>query len=178
MVSNWFDIAVSLGINRTPFQCLALYQRSLNTSILKGAWTKDEDAQLCAAVEVFGESNWLSVASTLEGQAGTQCFNRFFDYDIIYLMDSDQACKFYKWLDKNTCPRGRATSPLVHERFARYKAEAIAVRNERDEAHAREAEAWELLRLAKHKAEKTNLKLWIAEDKVYKEVLCIAMNVS
>ncbi|KAK7845750.1 hypothetical protein CFP56_008936 [Quercus suber] len=47
-------------------------------------------------------------------------------------------------------------------------AEAIAVRNERDEAHAREAEAWELLRLAKHKAEKTNLKLWIAEDKVYK----------
>nr|POE95069.1 gdsl esterase/lipase [Quercus suber] len=79
--------------------------------------------------------------------------------------DSDQACKFFKWLDKNTCPRGRATAPLVHERFVRYKAEAVAVRNERDEAHAREAKAWELLRKAKRKGEKTNLKLRIAEDK-------------
>ncbi|KAK7850742.1 hypothetical protein CFP56_043852 [Quercus suber] len=82
--------------------------------------------------------------------------------------DSDQACKFFKWLDKNTCPRGRATAPLVHERFARYKADAVAARNERDEAYAREAEAWELLRKAKRKGEKSNLKLRIAEDKVYK----------
>lgn len=79
-IINWFDIAVSLGTNRTPFQCLARYQRSLNASILKGAWTKDEDAQLCAAVEVFGESDWQSVASTLEGRAGTQCSNRFVCY--------------------------------------------------------------------------------------------------
>nr|XP_023919208.1 uncharacterized protein LOC112030773 isoform X2 [Quercus suber] len=76
-IINWFDIAVSLGTDRTPFQCLARYQRSLNASILKGAWTKDEDAQLCAAVEVFGESDWQSVASTLEGRAGTQCSNRW-----------------------------------------------------------------------------------------------------
>ena len=79
-IINWFDIAVSLGTNRTPFQCLARYQRSLNASILKGAWTKDEDAQLCAAVEVFGESDWQSVASTLEGRAGTQCSNRLVCY--------------------------------------------------------------------------------------------------
>ncbi|KAK7844725.1 myb-like protein l [Quercus suber] len=78
-IINWFDIAVSLGTDRTPFQCLARYQRSLNASILKGAWTKDEDAQLCAAVEVFGESDWQSVASTLEGRAGTQCSNRYFE---------------------------------------------------------------------------------------------------
>ncbi|XP_050285279.1 uncharacterized protein LOC126724892 isoform X2 [Quercus robur] len=64
------------------------------------------------------------------------------------------ACKFFKWLDKNTCPRGRATAPLVHERFTRYKAEAVVARNERDEAHAKEAEARELLRIAKRKAEK------------------------
>ncbi|KAL0004994.1 hypothetical protein SO802_012555 [Lithocarpus litseifolius] len=71
--------------------------------------------------------------------------------------DSDQACKFFKWLDKNTCPRGRATTPLVHERFTRYKAEAVAARNKRDEAHAREAKARELLRIAKRKAEKLSL---------------------
>ncbi|KAK9986955.1 hypothetical protein SO802_031906 [Lithocarpus litseifolius] len=50
--------------------------------------------------------------------------------------DSNQACKFFKWLDKNTCPRDCATAPIVHERFMRYKAEAVAARNERDEAHA------------------------------------------
>ncbi|XP_030968815.1 uncharacterized protein LOC115989286 [Quercus lobata] len=87
--------------------------------------------------------------------------------------DSDQAYKFFKWLDKNTCPRGRATAPLVHERFTRYKAEAVAARNERDEAHAKEAEARELLRIAKRKAEKTKLALQTAEDKVYKYRLAL-----
>ena len=76
-------------------------------------------------------------------------------------------------MDKNTCPCGRATAPLVHNRFTRYKAEAVAARNERDETHAREAEAWELLRIAKRKAEKTKLTLQIAEDKVYKYRLAL-----
>ena len=57
------------------------------------------------------------------------------------MQDSDQACKFFKWLDKNTCLCGHATAPLVHETFARYKAEAAVARNERDEAHAKEAKA-------------------------------------
>ena len=78
-----------------------------------------------------------------------------------------------KWLDKNTCPCGRATAPLVHERFTRYKAEAVAARNERDEAHAREAEARELLRRAKRKAKKTKLALRTAEDKVYQYRLAL-----
>ena len=76
-------------------------------------------------------------------------------------------------MDKNTCPRGHAIAPLVHERFTRYKAEAVAARSERDEAHAREAEARELLRIAKCKAEKTKLALPIAEDKVYKYRLAL-----
>lgn len=76
-INNWFDIAVSLGSNRTPFQCLARYQRSLNASILKSEWTKDDDAQLRAAVEVFGENDWQSVASALEGRTGAQCSNRW-----------------------------------------------------------------------------------------------------
>lgn len=75
-ISNWFDISVSLGTNRIPFQCLARYQRSLNASILKREWIEDEDEQLCMAVEAFGESNWQSVASTLKGRTGPQCSNR------------------------------------------------------------------------------------------------------
>ncbi|PON35931.1 Octamer-binding transcription factor [Trema orientale] len=76
-ISNWIDIAASLRTNRTPFQCLVRYQRSLNVSILKREWTKNEDAKLRSAVEAFGESDWQSVASVLEGWTGTQCSNRW-----------------------------------------------------------------------------------------------------
>lgn len=75
-LSNWIDIAVSLGTNRTPFQCLARYQRSLNASILRREWTEEEDNQLRAAVEAFGERNWQAVASAMEGRTGAQCSNR------------------------------------------------------------------------------------------------------
>lgn len=75
-VNNWVDISVSLATNRTPFQCLTRYQRSLNASILKREWTVEEDNLLRAAVEAFGESNWQVVASAMEGRTGTQCSNR------------------------------------------------------------------------------------------------------
>ncbi|XP_027357663.1 uncharacterized protein LOC113866986 isoform X2 [Abrus precatorius] len=76
-IRNWFDIAVSLATNRTPFQCLARYQRSLNPSMLNSEWTEEEDAQLCSAVTFFGENDWQSVASVLERRTGTQCSNRW-----------------------------------------------------------------------------------------------------
>ncbi|PRQ20625.1 putative transcription factor MYB-HB-like family [Rosa chinensis] len=80
-VNDWIDIApaslVLKGINRTPFQCLARNQRSLNAFILKGEWSKEEDAKLNSAVEVFGEGDWLSVASALGGRTGTQSSNRW-----------------------------------------------------------------------------------------------------
>lgn len=75
-ISNWIDIAVSLGTNRTPFQCLAHYQRSLNPSILKREWTEDEDDKLRTAVETYGDRDWQLVAAALEGRTGTQCSNR------------------------------------------------------------------------------------------------------
>lgn len=79
-IRNWFNIAASLATNRTPFQCLARYQRSLNSSMIHSEWTEEEDAQLCSAVAYFGESNWQSVASVLERRTGTQCSNRLVYY--------------------------------------------------------------------------------------------------
>ncbi|XP_058722507.1 uncharacterized protein LOC131594405 isoform X2 [Vicia villosa] len=76
-IRNWFNIAASLATNRTPFQCLARYQRSLNSSMINSEWTEEEDTQLCSAVAYFGESNWQSVASVLERRTGTQCSNRW-----------------------------------------------------------------------------------------------------
>lgn len=79
-ITDWLDIAISLGTNRTPFQCLARYQRSLNACILKREWTEDEDDELRMAVEKFGEHNWQSVASLLKGRTGPQCSNRSVSY--------------------------------------------------------------------------------------------------
>ncbi|KAK4735880.1 hypothetical protein R3W88_010141 [Solanum pinnatisectum] len=76
-MSNWVDISTSLGVCRTPFQCLSHYQRSLNASIIRREWTDEEDIRLSAAVETFGESNWQFVASVIEGRTGTQCSNRW-----------------------------------------------------------------------------------------------------
>ncbi|CAN0902395.1 Myb-like protein L [Linum grandiflorum] len=74
---NWSEIASLLGTNRTPFQCLERFQRSLNACVLKKEWTKEEDAQLEAAVHKIGECDWQSVAATLRGRTGTQCSNRW-----------------------------------------------------------------------------------------------------
>ncbi|KAE8792309.1 Myb-like protein L [Hordeum vulgare] len=73
---NWINIAVALGTQRTPFQCLARYQRSLNPHILKRTWTKEEDLQLIAAVQAFG-CNWQLVSANLAGRIGNQCSNRW-----------------------------------------------------------------------------------------------------
>lgn len=76
-LSNWIEIADALGTNRTPFQCLLRFQRSLNASIIKNEWTPPEDEELRNAVAEYGDSNWQLVASTLEGRTGTQCSNRW-----------------------------------------------------------------------------------------------------
>lgn len=82
--TDWLDIAVSLGTNRTPFQCLARYQRSLNADVMRKEWTKEEDDQLRAAVDLYGEKDWQSVANALEGRTGTQCSNRSVPLTFMY----------------------------------------------------------------------------------------------
>ncbi|KAK9993712.1 hypothetical protein SO802_023415 [Lithocarpus litseifolius] len=64
----------------------------------------------------------------------TRNFGRRFSGCQHLSLDSDQACKFFRWLDKGPCPRGRATTPIVWERFKRLAAEAEAAKNERDNA--------------------------------------------
>ena len=91
------------------------------------------------------------------------------------MQDFDQAYKFFKWLDKNTCPCDCAIAPLVWERFTRLADEAATAKNERDVAHAMEVEARERERIVKHKAKKSKLTLRIAEDKVYKYRLALIM---
>ncbi|CAN6209283.1 unnamed protein product [Urochloa humidicola] len=73
---NWINIASTLGTQRTPFQCLVRYQRSLNPHIINKAWTKEEDLRLQAAVQTFGEK-WQLVSASLDSRTGSQCSNRW-----------------------------------------------------------------------------------------------------
>lgn len=74
---NWVQISNLLGTNRTPSQCLSRYQRSLNAHIMKKDWTEEEDEQLRAVVETFGENDWQIIAANMEGRTGAQCLNRW-----------------------------------------------------------------------------------------------------
>ncbi|MCL7046409.1 hypothetical protein MKW94_002471 [Papaver nudicaule] len=76
-IYNWINISITLGTSRTPFQCLARYQRSLNANILKRDWTKEDDVQLRTTVEAFGANDWQLIAFNMEGRTGTQCSNRW-----------------------------------------------------------------------------------------------------
>ncbi|CAK9868430.1 unnamed protein product [Sphagnum jensenii] len=75
---DWASIAQQLGTRRTVAQCFVRFQRSLNASILRSAWTLEEDLQLRAAVEKFGE-DWQAVAASMEGRIGSQCAHRWSD---------------------------------------------------------------------------------------------------
>ncbi|KAL3684867.1 hypothetical protein R1sor_002889 [Riccia sorocarpa] len=76
--TGWEKIAQELGTRRTPAECLTRYQRSLNASIMRSIWTPEEDAQLRAAVEELGESDWSAVAACLEGRNNSQCLMRWY----------------------------------------------------------------------------------------------------
>ena len=84
------------------------------------------------------------------------------------MQDSNQACTFFRWLDNNTCPCGRATPPIAWERFTRLVVEVEAAKNERDVVHAMETKARERERIAKRRADKHKLALEIAEEKLHK----------
>mmetsp|Transcript_15156 Transcript_15156/g.19200 ORF Transcript_15156/g.19200 Transcript_15156/m.19200 type:complete len:101 (+) Transcript_15156:784-1086(+) len=71
------NIAKALGTNRTAFQCFSRYQRSLNTAIVKGKWTPQEDERLKDAIQQYGDKNWQQVAHYLNGRTGQQCLHRW-----------------------------------------------------------------------------------------------------
>eukprot|EP01116_Phalansterium_solitarium_P022105 TRINITY_DN7178_c0_g1_i1.p1 TRINITY_DN7178_c0_g1~~TRINITY_DN7178_c0_g1_i1.p1 ORF type:complete len:524 (-),score=187.33 TRINITY_DN7178_c0_g1_i1:71-1642(-) len=74
---DWAAIATQLATNRQPYQCFQRYQRALNSQLVRGRWSTEEDATLASAVAHFGERNWEQVAQCLEGRTGQQCLHRW-----------------------------------------------------------------------------------------------------
>lgn len=74
---DWCTIAEELGTQRSPFECLQHYQRTLNKALVNNSeWTEEEDELLKEAVEEHGR-NWQNVASCVPNRSATQCNNRW-----------------------------------------------------------------------------------------------------
>eukprot|EP01103_Thecamoeba_quadrilineata_P008645 TRINITY_DN18384_c0_g1_i1.p1 TRINITY_DN18384_c0_g1~~TRINITY_DN18384_c0_g1_i1.p1 ORF type:complete len:727 (+),score=136.69 TRINITY_DN18384_c0_g1_i1:58-2181(+) len=65
------------GTRRNVVQCFRRYQRSLNTAMVKGKWTPEEDKLLLDTVKRFGDKNWQQIAKCMEGRTGQQCLHRW-----------------------------------------------------------------------------------------------------
>jgi len=75
--ASWNEIAEIMG--HSPTQCIQRWKKVLNPKLIKGPWTKEEDAILSELVNKHGPSNWSGIAAHLEGRNGKQCRERWFN---------------------------------------------------------------------------------------------------
>ena len=65
---------------RTDVQCLHRWQKVLNPELVKGPWTKDEDAKIIELVGELGAKQWSKIAQQLPGRIGKQCRERWYNH--------------------------------------------------------------------------------------------------
>jgi len=75
--ASWNEIADMMG--HSPAQCMQRWKKVLNPKLIKGPWTKEEDAVLSELVNKHGPSNWSGIAAHLDGRNGKQCRERWFN---------------------------------------------------------------------------------------------------
>ncbi|KDQ13854.1 hypothetical protein BOTBODRAFT_33289 [Botryobasidium botryosum FD-172 SS1] len=74
--SHWGIVALHVGSDRTPVQCMHRWIYSLDPSIKHGRWTAEEDQLLLSAVAIHG-STWVKVKACIPGRTGAQCRERW-----------------------------------------------------------------------------------------------------
>ena len=65
---------------RTEVQCLHRWQKVLNPELVKGPWTKEEDAKIIELVGELGAKHWSKIAQQLPGRIGKQCRERWYNH--------------------------------------------------------------------------------------------------
>ncbi|ESQ53889.1 hypothetical protein EUTSA_v10024320mg [Eutrema salsugineum] len=76
---NWKKIAECFP-DRTDVQCLHRWQKVLNPELVKGPWSKEEDATIIALVEKYGPKKWSTISQHLPGRIGKQCRERWHNH--------------------------------------------------------------------------------------------------
>ena len=61
-------------------QCLHRWQKVLNPELVKGPWTKEEDAKIIELVGALGAKQWSKIGSKLPGRIGKQCRERWYNH--------------------------------------------------------------------------------------------------
>ena len=75
--SKDFLLISQLMTNKTEGQCSQRWHKVLKPSLVKGAWTEDEDRQVIELVAKYGARKWSLIASNLPGRIGKQCRERW-----------------------------------------------------------------------------------------------------
>jgi myb proto-oncogene protein len=76
---NWKVVAQALP-GKTDVQCLHRYHKVLNPSLVKGPWSKEEDAKIVQLVALSGPKKWSKIAEHLPGRIGKQCRERWHNH--------------------------------------------------------------------------------------------------
>ncbi|XP_038131222.1 snRNA-activating protein complex subunit 4 [Cyprinodon tularosa] len=77
---NWEKIAEELGTGRTAFMCLQMFQRFVSSSLKRGSWTPEEDAQLRELVQKMRIGNFIpytQMSYFIEGRDPCQLLYRW-----------------------------------------------------------------------------------------------------
>ncbi|XP_042560841.1 v-myb avian myeloblastosis viral oncogene homolog-like 2a isoform X2 [Clupea harengus] len=76
---DWKTIASFLP-GRTEFHCQHHFKRVLDPELIKGGWTKEEDAMLSNLVQMYGTKKWAVIGRHLKGRHGKQCRERWHNH--------------------------------------------------------------------------------------------------
>lgn len=78
---NWKAIAkAAFEDKKTDVQCLHRWQKVLDPNLVKGPWTKEEDAKVISLVQKLGPRKWSQIAQHLPGRIGKQCRERWHNH--------------------------------------------------------------------------------------------------
>ena len=72
---GWSTIA-SIIRTKNSNQCSQRWNKALDPSIKKGAWSPEEDNLLCTLVEKYRQK-WKLISNEIEGRTGKQCRDRY-----------------------------------------------------------------------------------------------------
>ncbi|EDQ86843.1 uncharacterized protein MONBRDRAFT_27866 [Monosiga brevicollis MX1] len=72
----WLAIAQNMP-GRDASHCAARWKNMLDPTLIKGAWTQEEDDLVINLVNKYGPCNWTKIAQHLKGRIGKQCRERW-----------------------------------------------------------------------------------------------------
>ena len=76
---HWVDVAAGMATQRTAWQCMTRYVRTLRPVQVKDTpWSEEENRRLKWLVdEEEGSKDWVRVAERMEGRTDQQCMHRY-----------------------------------------------------------------------------------------------------